>query len=189
MEKRRYFRIDDTIDMSFRVLTPQTPELRLSTDIMDDAEMLEMVDGELDTIINSLWESDPKYAKAIGLLNQKLNLLTNQNRPNVEELMAKYDHQFRDIDVNISASGMAFSCDVELNTGDRLEMLMFLKPAVAAMKLKCSVVNSEQGSIAGGKPSYFTCIEFEVEAKEKEQLIQHIARRQVELIGAQERAV
>ncbi|MBT8147025.1 MAG: PilZ domain-containing protein [Gammaproteobacteria bacterium] len=189
MEKRRYFRIDDTIDMSFRVLKPQTPELKLSTEIMDDAEMLEMVDGELDTIINSLWESDPKYAKAVGLLNQKINLLTNQNRPNVEELMAKYDHQFMDLDVNISASGMAFSCDVQLETGDRLEMLLFLKPAVGAMKLKCTVVNSEEGPAAGGKPSFFTCIEFEVDPKEKEQLIQHIARRQVETIGAQEQAV
>lgn len=187
-EKRRYFRIDDTMDLSFRVLKPQTPELKLSTEIMDDAEMLKRVDGELDTLINSLWDSDPKYARAIGLLNQKINLLTNQNRPSMEELMAQYDHQYTDIDVNISASGMAFDCDVELEVGGRLELLLVLKPSGSGVKLKGVVVNSEDRQSSSGE-SYFTCVQFDVESQEKEQLIQHIVRQQVETMGKKEEAM
>ena len=184
-EKRRYFRIDDMIDLSFRVLKPQVPELKLSTDILDDIEILEMVDAELDTLVNSLWDSDPKYARAIGLLNQKINLLTNQNRPSISELMAQYDHQYTDIDVNLSASGMAFDCDVQLEVGSRLEMLLLLKPSVSGVKLRAMVVNSEERQTAGSD-SYFTCVQFDVEAKEKEQLIQHIVKRQGETIGQKE---
>jgi len=187
-EKRRYFRIDDTIDLAFRVLKPQVPELKLSTDILDDLEVLEMVDTELDTLISSLWDSDPKYARAIGLLNQKLNLLTNQTRPSMEELMAKYENHYSDVDVNISASGMAFNCDVELEIGGRLELLLILKPTGAGVKLNGSVVNSEEGSSVHGK-SFFTCVQFDVESKEKEQLIQHIVKKQVETIGNKEQAV
>jgi len=187
-EKRRYFRIDDTIDLSFRVLKPQVPELKLSSDILDDVDMLEVVDAELDTLINSLWDSDPKFGKAIGLLNQKINLLTKHNRPSMEELMAQFDHQFLDKDVNLSASGMAFDCDVELEVGGRLEMLLILKPSGAGIKLKGVVVASEDRQSAGDN-SYFTCVQFDVEAKEKEQLIQHIVRRQVETIGQREQAV
>ena len=185
LEKRRYFRIDDTINMSFSILKPQVPELRLSTDVMDDFEMLEMVDAELDTLTNSLWDSDPKLAKAIGLLNQKLNLLTSKTRPNLDELMANYDHPFPDLDVNISASGMAFNCDVKVETGDRLDMLLILKPTCTPLKLKCAVVNAEEQQLRKGS-CYFICVEFDVGVKEKEQLIQHIARRQVETIGARE---
>ena len=187
-EKRRYFRINDTIDFSFRVLKPQSPALKLSTDILDDIEMLQVVDAELDALSNALWDSDPKFAKAIGLLNQKINLLTNQNQPDMIELMAQYDHQYPSMAVNLSASGMAFTCDVQLEVGDRLEMLLFLKPSVSGITLRGTVVASEHQAASDGN-TYFNRVEFDLEAKEKEQLIQHIVRRQVETIGHKGQAV
>ena len=187
-EKRRYFRIDDTVNLSFRVLKPCAPELKLSTDIIDDSEMLEMVDAELDTLTNSLWDADPKFARAIGLLNQKVNLLAAHNRPSIEELMAQYDHQYPGIDVNISATGMAFHCDVKLEVGARLDMLLFLKPSVSGITLTGTVLSTEVVD-SDGQPSYNTCVEFDIEAKEKEQLVQHIVRKQVETIGKERQAV
>jgi len=188
-EKRRYFRISDHMDLSFRVLKPQVPELKLSTSIIEDSEMLDVVDGELDSLLNQLWDSDPNVARAVGLLNQKLNLLTVGSRPSQSEIMEQYDYFFPNLDVNLSASGVAFCCDVKLKVQDRLELLLLLESTVtSALVVKGTVVRAEQ-RVVNGIETWYTCINFEIEAKEKEQLIQHIVRRQAKSLQKRSEAV
>ena len=184
-EKRRYFRITDVIDLSFRVLKPQVPDLKLSTAIMDDSEMLSMVDSELDTLLNALWNNEPQLARAMGLLNQKLNLLTAANQPSRQDIEEQFEHHYLAIEVSLSASGMAFESLVELNKQDRLEMYLLPESAVAGMSLRGHVVNVQKRR-SDGDLIYYTCVEFDIEAQQREQLVQHVARRQVSAIRNRE---
>ncbi|MCB1671524.1 MAG: PilZ domain-containing protein [Gammaproteobacteria bacterium] len=185
-ERRRYFRITDTIDLSFQLLKPQVPDLKLSTDILDDAEMLNMVESELDSVLNSMWKNEPSFARVLGLLNQKINLLSASLRPTQQEIMNQYDHQYSDIQVNLSASGMAFDSEVELKPGDRLEIYLVLETAISGLHVRGDVVHVDT-LWDSGKAIYSTRIEFDIESQQQEQLIQHVARRQLKLIRERER--
>ncbi len=187
-ERRRYFRITDTVDLAFRILKPQVPDLKLSSAILDDSEMLKMVDSELDTVLNTLWNSDPRFARVMGLLNQKINLLTAASRPSRQEIMAQYDYNYPALSVSLSASGVAFDCEVELRVGDRLEVLLLLESVISGLVLRGEVVNIEPRQVEE-QQVLFTCVEFDIETQQKEQLIQHIARRQLKAIRSREHAV
>ncbi len=181
-EKRRYFRISDTLGLAFRVVRPQSPNLKLSTDDMEDSEVVEMLDTELETLLNSLWSSDPKFARALGLINQKMEILLGRNRVSESEILEQFDHYFEAIDVNLSASGIAFTSEVKLEVNDRLELLILLRPGKTKLTVMGTVVNYEVAT-QDDRPAWFTCVNFDLEAQQEEQLIQHIVQRQVENIS------
>jgi hypothetical protein len=183
-EKRRYFRIDDTLGLAFRVVTPRVPDLKLSTDGLDDSELLDVLDVELDSLINVFWSSDPKFARAFTLLNQKVDILMGNYRPSEGEILEQFDHYYAEIDVNLSASGIAFGTEARLDINDRLELLLLLKSAKSKLIVMGNVINIEERE-SEGKPVYYTCVDFDVEPQQEEKLIQYIVQRQVESIGKQ----
>jgi hypothetical protein len=124
----------------------------------------------------------------MGLLNQKINLLNAARKPSEKELLDQYDHQYPGLFVSLSASGIAFDCDVKLKRGDRLEIFVLLESVVTGLRLKGDVVNVE-ARIEAGQETYFVSIEFDIETQAKEQLVQYIARRQIKAIGRRERVV
>jgi hypothetical protein len=187
-ERRRFFRIADTIGLAFRVVKPQVPHLRLSTEAMEDGEVLKMLDTELGSLINSLWETDVKYARAIGLLNQKMDLLVGKNRQSEEEILEQYDFFSPELDVNLSAAGIAFTCDARVELKDRVEVLLLLMPSRFRLTVFGSVVNVAETE-RDGKPANFICIEFDLEAQDEESLIQHIVQRQVESMSRKKTAI
>lgn len=170
------------------MLRPQAPDLKLSTAILDDGEMLRMVEAELESVVNAYWDSDPNLARAFGLLNQKINLLTAKGRPSEQEIRDRYPFSYADLEVSLSASGIAFYCDAELEVGNRLEILLMLDSAITGLTVKGSVVQVEN-RLVNDRQAYFSCVEFDIETQQKEQLIRHIARRQVNAIGKREHAL
>ena len=181
-ERRRYFRITDTIGLSFRVMDSQIPDLKLPAAITERYEVIEKLDTELDILLNSLWSSDPVYAKAVSLLNQKIEILFGETKPVDYELMERFDHHFPELEVCISAAGMAFTSEVKVKFHDRLEILMLLGPSKSKVTIKGTIVSVDEKEI-DGQSVYFTCVDFDIEVQKREQLIQYIIQRQVEHIA------
>lgn len=176
-DRRRYFRINDWVGLSYRSLDGDLHSMSSDGDNVQisSAQVVETIDRELAAALNILSQGNPAAANVIGLLNKKLDFIA-------AELELDYlgggliKHE--QTQVNISACGMAFECDEQFDAGQMLELKLLLKPVNATLKLKGCVNACNRVAADSGKP-YLLRLDFvSTDTHVREELIQHIVRRQ-----------
>jgi len=184
-DRRRYFRIDDLVGLSYRLVDVETTEedAKSADNIQITAiDLLKSIDQELAEALNTLWQSNPVAANAIGLLNKKIDIIAT-------EIDLDYD-RLRGLDVksrqvNLSACGMAFECQERFDIGQVLVLTIVLKPANTHVHTQGRIVGCDWLDGDEGR-TYLLRVDFDrVGCVEEEQLIQHIVRRQANQIGNQ----
>jgi len=188
VEKRRYFRINDVIGLSYTILGDDKNQQGLV--LVDSASpstgQFCEIDFEFNQLTNTLWHESPTIAQALGLLNRKISMIAAQNpNPRVQnkELHATaYD----DLQVNISACGMAFHCTDHLQEGTRLKLSVQLKPSDISLPLFGTVIESEPVQF-NSKQSYWVRVVFdETNDITKEHLIKHMVQKQCAQLNEKE---
>ena len=176
-DRRRYFRINDWVGLSYCALGAQDLELYGDADNIQisSTQILGIIQKELSGALNLLWQSNPQAANVIGLMNKKLDFV-------ISEMELDYLQggvlQHEPTRVNISACGMAFECDEQFDAGQMLELNLLLKPANSKLKLQGCVTACGRAE-AGSKKPYVLRIDFVgTDTAVREELIQHIVRRQ-----------
>ncbi len=175
-DRRRYFRINDWVGLSYRALDQRELVARSDADNVQisSAQIIESIDRELAAALNILWQSNPSAANVIGLLNKKLDFIAAELELDYlgDDLIKHEQTQ-----VNISACGIAFECDERFDVGVVLELNLLLKPVNSTIKLR-GCVNACDRVVGSGK-SYLLRIDFlDTDTHVREELIQHIVRRQ-----------
>ncbi|MDM3871978.1 PilZ domain-containing protein [Porticoccus sp. W117] len=176
-ERRRYFRINDTIGLSYSLLDDAANDTANNAqDVgITAAHVLAKIDRELNGLINVMWRENPTTAKVLGLLNQKIEVLTDEI---IGDERLVVEHQQRDTEVNISGCGIAFSGDERLPVGQKLRLNITLKPANTHLVINGEVVACEINA-DDSEHSFHLRINFtEEETAAQEALIQHIVQRQ-----------
>lgn len=182
-EKRRYFRINDSVGVAYRLIGGE--EARV---IEQDARSARSYNfaANFDNRIASLLEAcriqSPIAAELIDLVNKKLNFLISHL-----DLDADLMHQvaFKLRQVNISACGIAFAVDEALNPGQSLQLDIQLQPSgntisALARVVACEPLENEGDQSAG----YFLRLNYDqIATEDQELLIQHIVKRQVSQLG------
>lgn len=175
-EKRRYFRINDQVGLSYRVLNSDDQNNDAACVEVTAAHLLNRIDREFNQLINALWLESPTAAKAIGLLNRKIEVLADEVIPHDENSLREKDQQ--EVNVNISGCGIGFHADQPEPTGQQLELYLTLKPSNAHLRLTGTVVGCDKDEELTSKP-YWLRVDFdEHDVDAREQLIQHIMKRQ-----------
>lgn len=180
-EKRRYFRIEDSIGLALRSVASHKPDLKLSDTETELDQELRLVETELNSLVNTIWGEDPKIAKSIGLLNRKLEILSEKRTPAGFQRTNNFDVRYHNLPVSLSASGLAFESDNSLPVDDRLELMLLLAPANVRVVVKGQVIESRVSEVDPSK--YQIRIGFDLSPAEEEMLIQLIVQRQVQLIA------
>lgn len=176
IERRRYFRINDTIGLSYTLLDDAANDTSDAQDVgITAASVLTNIDRELNTLINTLWRENPTTAKVLGLLNRKIEVLTDEI---VGEERAIVERQQRETDVNISGCGIAFNCEERMAAGQILRLFITLKPANTHISLDGEVVSCEANVDHPNSPFHLRINFTEEETAAQEALIQHIVQRQ-----------
>ncbi|UTW45223.1 PilZ domain-containing protein [bacterium SCSIO 12696] len=174
-ERRRYFRINDTIGLSYSLLDNSEE----STDAQDvgitAAHVLAKIDGEMNTLVNALWRENPTAAKILGLLNRKIEVLTDEVVGDEREVI---EGQQRETQVNISGCGIAFNCDERMQSGQLLRLFITLKPSNVHLTINGQVVACESNADQQEFPFHLRISFTEEETAAQEALIQHIVQRQ-----------
>ena len=185
-DRRRYFRINDLVGLSYRVIDESNSADGLANADnvqISSLKLLESIDRELTEALNHLWQSNPAAANVIGLLNRKIEFLTAEMGLDY----AAQAIQHEQTQVNISACGMAFESAEHFATGQLLEIHVQLKPANTRLKLQGFITACEHAPV-GSKNPYFLRIDFtNIDTHMQEALIQHIVRRQSMLLNEQRR--
>lgn len=167
-ERRRYFRIDDTVSMR---LCNASEQRMLSA---DTTSFINEHDTEIDDLVRTLADKDPATARILYLLNQKIERLAD-----VQSLENRVVSQvaMRVQEVNISACGMAFQHDQELTEGSQVSIELELRPSEQTLITDAIVVGCEK--TRDKKMPYFCRVDFYgMSPHDQELLIQQIVKAQ-----------
>lgn len=172
LEKRSYFRINDTVGLHYAVMEEGEVFSPESNDSL--ATKLAKFDARFNQIENALWQENPTVAQALGLLNVKINTIAAEYAQQSGEPIASYT----DTEVNLSGSGIAFNCVDPLPPQTRLLVGVVLKPSNIGLKFTARVVTCEPAS-DNADEAYWMRIEIEEDNyAATEQLVQHVVQKQ-----------
>lgn len=178
-DRRRFFRINDTVGVSYRVLTGDdlTSQLfGMGTDL-NAMNLITGYDGKIETLLSELRTLQPLVAELFDAFNHKLQGVVAQLHMD-SDLVQRIAHKVQE--VNISACGMAFATEEALPTGTVLGLDILLLPHNIHILTRALVVNASPADSGQGQ---HVRVEFtDMDSRDHEALIQHIVKRQVSLI-------
>lgn len=181
-ERRRYFRIDDSIGIAYRCLGEAEAKafIQEAKNHSGNFDFTANFDNRIHTLLDACKVQSPIAAEILDLLNKKINFMMSQMDVDAD-LMRNVAFAIQA--VNISACGMSFANDESLSVGQVLQVDIVLHPSelhlVAIGKVvQCSELAME--SAVEGK-SHFLRVDFtEMSHTDQELLIQHVVKKQSE---------
>ncbi|ODS24377.1 hypothetical protein AB835_04235 [Candidatus Endobugula sertula] len=178
--RRRFFRIVDSMGVAYRVLTDDEcslEEVRQDIEFINANNLMDNYNVLIQEALDGLQTRDPQAATAIGQLNQKVDAMLMMLE--LDSLMVQQVPQ-RIAQASISASGIAFPVDEELVSETKLSLDLILKPSSQHINAIGKVVSCES---LNESLQYYLRVEFiEMSNKDREILIQHIVQRQGALL-------
>jgi c-di-GMP-binding flagellar brake protein YcgR len=182
-ERRRYFRIDDTVSLSTTPVCADELDDRLD-DFWNNQHLFSIrneYNHQLEEHLadfHAIENKMPELARYLSVLQKQIELLTEKLIPEQDQFSS--DSQ----DVNISAQGIAYYSDEAVKMGDVLELNLKLAPSGLQLVAFARVVmiedhnNTEQGK-------YRISLDFEhMHEADQEILIKHVHAKQLDEIGA-----
>ncbi|WP_020409331.1 hypothetical protein [Hahella ganghwensis] len=137
-ERRRYFRINDTLDLSFRTL--QVGELVESgTSLRSRSAQWLKLENDIHIALDKVRQQSAEVADVLALFNQKINLLESDM-----EAGSSDDFIYQpSASVNISACGIAFQVQEQLFVGSSLQLHLRLYPTMVELTIGATVIACE----------------------------------------------
>jgi len=136
-ERRRFFRIDDEAEVSFKTISDDEYQAWSEGQQDEESENFAKIESEIGIALSNLKSQQPQLAKICELLNQKINL-TMSNNPS--------GHAFVDNGelkpINLSACGIAFQSDEDLSQNQSILLQLKLKPSNVSIVTTGKVVDT-----------------------------------------------
>ena len=163
VERRNFFRIDDTAVLHYRVISEEDYASGLQADhrIMADKLTLkarfDSISREMQPLFRVLQAGSPDIARYLSSLDKKINLLSEHY---VELIMGEMDMSTQEI--NLGAGGIAFTSPAPVMIGSPLELRMVLLPEHYGIFSYPKVVSCVRVTDHGDKGNaYKISVEFE----------------------------
>ncbi len=188
-ERRRYFRIEDQIILSWQPITPEEKTkgierfARGEIQYPDLAGMYLGLEADLCDTIQAVSAKDPHIANALELINRKVNLFIKKI-PLDQTVQTLLDEmpQF----VNISASGLSFEATSSKTQGQDLKLEIVLLPEKIYIFCYAKVVDCIP---IENSANYRMNVDFvAMRDEDTERLVQHIMRKEVEFLRARRKS-
>ncbi len=172
-DRRRYFRISDRMGVAYRPVSETESEI--DTEPSAEQRLVEC-SSQIEQLLEALAANAPEAARLGHLLNQKLDWTIERIRQDQpwSRLSEPSIHS-----VNISACGMGLRLDESQPVGALLDLELLLLPERQPLSARAEVIACEPEQ----EGRYYVRLEFiDMDSREQEELIQHIVRRQSEML-------
>ncbi|MEI7839067.1 MAG: PilZ domain-containing protein [Methylococcaceae bacterium] len=187
-ENRRFFRIDDSVNLSCRVVSEQQTKLPIQTSssLLDNCSLtsaLERISEETTTIYHRLATIHADFAEYLELLELKIDLIAQAVVVllNTEEVTEHPTHN-----VNISVSGMGFDSVEKFEVGQYLEIKMLLAHSTLVIVTYAKVIHCVQFLDNPHYDDYFVGVEYvNMTESNSDLLSKHITKKQLQQIREQ----
>ncbi|SMF95440.1 PilZ domain-containing protein [Methylomagnum ishizawai] len=187
-ERRRYFRIEEQVILSFKEISPrEIPDLAGFQEITELpcnpfalASSLELLSQESRFLLRKIERDAPDIAEALRIIERKVDLVTRvfmSREPDLAECLPQ--------EINLSASGLSFSIDQTYDPGRVLEIKMVLLPNMVGVIAYGRVIYCRRNVTLAGQP-YRVGVDFiGLSDRDREMLIRHVVRRQSQILRGQ----
>ncbi len=182
-ERREFFRIDDTIQVSYRLLDAAELSKRIAA-IEQGIEgsftimtRMQAISQHLSASLHRIEQRDPDIADYLKALDEKVNLLGQSFLAEDTEMIGQPTKA-----VNLSAGGIALDSKESLEIGSQLEIKLLLLPSLSGVVAFGDVVGVIPTQENEGYP-YRLRINFShIREVDRDALIRHILRRQGQML-------
>jgi len=165
-ERRRYFRVNDEAEISFRIMDEADLENWQQHQQTGSAAELAKLETEIGVALSHLKSQSPQVGKLLELLNQKINLVSRN-----EVAALQLDDQGELQRVNLSACGIAFQSKQPVPFDKQLLIQLKLKPSNITLTMSGRVVDSQPKD----NGTNLLRVEFnELDSSNQDLLVQHM---------------
>jgi hypothetical protein len=185
-ERREFFRIDDSIKISFRLLGPesmQPPDQSLQSggeDSLTIITRLQAISRQMSASLRRIEQRDADVADYLRALDEKITLLAQSFLADESSLTEQPSRS-----VNLGAGGLAMDSAEPLAMGSRIQIRLLLLPSYIGVVAFGEVVGVEQTTEDPDLP-YRLHINFtHIPEHGRDALIRHILRRQADRLRRQ----
>ena len=187
-ERRRFFRIKDSVSLSYRFIDEQQTKhpIQTTATLLDNCSLaaaLELINEESALIHSKLEKIYSDFADYLKLLDIKINLIAQAviGLSNPTEVTASQTRQ-----ANISVSGVGFDCEELFKVGQYLEIKMLLVHSTVVITTYAKVIHCSKNLDALCDYAYFVGVDY-VNMKESDSdlLSKHVAKKQLQQIRHQ----
>lgn len=181
-ERREFFRIDDSIRVSHRVIDPESVPADVDQLAQDGGfgvmTRLQAISQHLSSSLHRIEQRDPDVAGYLKALDEKISLLGQSFLAQEKDLLGQPSQS-----VNLSAGGLAMDVAEQLAVGDRVEIKLLLLPSYTGILAYGEVVAADANPQPDEGYPYHVRINFTlIRNVDQEALIRHIIRRQGEML-------
>jgi hypothetical protein len=182
-ERREFFRIDDAIQVSYRVIEATDMPLdindqRMQNDRFTVITRLQAISQHLSTAYHRIEQRDPDVADYLKALDEKIDLLGRSFLLAEDDLLGQPSQS-----VNLSAGGLAMDTAAPLRVGDLVEIKLLLLPSYSGVLAFGEVVGVEASQDGDAAYPHHARINFTlIRDSDQDALIRHIMRRQSEML-------
>jgi len=182
-ERRRFFRIEDLVHLTFRVVDDK--ELAYKADLLEKGlveqfminSSLAAVTADMAATLRKIEVNDPDVAHYLKSLDQKIDMIGRVFM--VDEVNAPDNKASA---VNLSASGIAFHHEKQIEEGTNLEIKMMLMPSNAGILTYGKVISNEAVEGVDGS-DYQVRVDFtHLREEDRDLLIRHVIRKQGDML-------
>lgn len=180
-EKRRYFRVNDTINLLHKVIDEKALNSlsHVSNDVLSNCSLttaLDVLAQEARMLMPRLERRDPELFEYLKIMDTKINLIaqavTSQN-----DRFSEHDTR----EVSLSATGLAFSNEIPIEKGELLELRMLLTSCMAVIVAYGRVVQCKDISQDNPQRPFAICVEYiNLKEDDRELLIRHVVKKQLQ---------
>ena len=168
--ERDFFRIDDEVRLNWTRVDPEA--VRSDTD--RETELMEL-NLYLHDLISTAFGDSAVVGEALGLLNRKIELLTNNEDSPLLNL--------QEVPVNLSGSGMAFAAAEALDPEESIEITMLLQPANTIVRVQAQIISTT--SYPDANWDYWVRARYNPRQEMvTEQIVQHVNLKQLQSLAA-----
>ena len=182
-ERREFFRIDDSLLVSYSVLEDGQRQRRLDEQAqgMEDRftimTRMQAISQHLSASLHRIEQRDADVADYLKALDEKINLLGESFLAEETDLMDQPSKP-----VNLSAGGLALDSSESLDLGTVVEIKLLLLPSYTGIVAFGEVVGVEKED---GNPAYPHRLRINfshIRDADRDALIRHILRRQGQML-------
>lgn len=177
-ERRRYFRIEDSIGLQYELLSDEEARVRQAAIDRGDYganNSLQETERQLQLLIDKLRVQNPEFAEAVNLLNTKFNLLKNRDESGLSHIKV--------VRASISACGVSFELREHFKPGEQVYLDITLLPTDLHVHTVAEVVSCREVPEVN---RWLVSLDFvHLTTELEELLIQHVVKRQGRLLAEQ----
>ena len=180
-EKRRYFRVNDTINLLHKVIDEKALNSlsHVSNDVLSNCSLttaLDVLAQEARMLMPRLERRDPELFEYLKIMDTKINLIAQAVSSQNDQFS---EHDTRD--VSLSATGLAFSNEMPIEKGELLELRMLLTSCMAVIVAYGRVVQCKDISQDNPQRPFAICVEYvNLKEDDRELLIRHVVKKQLQ---------